>query len=154
MIRFNAIQICPWCKNLPNAAALAAASILASSSTIMTLLPPNSSATSFKPLPASAPIRRPTSVEPVKEIMSGIGCITNASPISEPRPTMTLTTPGGKPASSNSSPTNNPDIIGVSDAAFTTTVFPVATAGATERIVKRNGKFQGPITPITPFAVR
>ena len=55
------------------------------------------------PLPAVA-VRmvRPTSVEPVKAILSTPGCLTSAAPVA-PSPVTMLTTPGGSPASATSS---------------------------------------------------
>ncbi|KAG1081103.1 hypothetical protein G6F40_015627 [Rhizopus arrhizus] len=76
-----------------------------SSSTITGDLPPNSSDTRFMSSIAARPISLPTSVEPVNAILSMPGCATSAAPAVSPRPVITLTTPGGKPASSASSAT-------------------------------------------------
>jgi hypothetical protein len=90
-------------------------------------LPPSSSE-SFLPVPAVAlRIMRPTSVEPVKAILSTCGCSTSAAP-ARPSPVTTLTTPAGTPASRQSSPSRSADS-GVCSAGFRTTVLPHASAG-------------------------
>jgi hypothetical protein len=43
--------------------------------------------------------RRPTTVEPVNEILSMSMCVESAAPTVSPSPFTMLTTPGGKPAS-------------------------------------------------------
>ena len=97
-------------------------------------------------------MRRPTSVEPVKEIRDGTGCETKASPISEPRPAITFTSPLGNPALSKHSAMRNADA-GVSEAGLRTTALPVATAGTTERIASTSGTFHGAMAPTTPLGV-
>jgi hypothetical protein len=72
----------------------------------------------------------------------GTGCKTNASPISDPAPTITLKTPGGRPASSKIFPKSEPPVIGVSLAGFNTTALPTASAGPTERALNSNGHFK------------
>ena len=70
----------------------------ASSNTTNGDLPPSSS-DSFLPVPAVAlRIARPTSVEPVKAILSTPACATSAAPVA-PSPVTMLTTPGGSPVS-------------------------------------------------------
>ena len=72
----------------------------ASSSTMLGLLPP-SSRVSFLMLPAAILCTcRPTSVEPVNEILSISGLSQISAPTVAPPPTTTLSTPGGSPASS------------------------------------------------------
>ena len=100
---------------------------------------------------AARPISLPTSVEPVKAILSTPGCATSAAPAVSPRPVTTLTTPGGKPASSTSSPSRNA-VSGVSSAGLSTTVQPAASAGAIFQIAISSGKFQGMMAPTTPTA--
>ena len=111
-------------------------------------LPPSSSVTRFSARPALAPISRPTAVEPVNEILSTPGWSTSAAPVS-PSPVTTLRTPGGKPASSASSPSRSA-VSGVCSAGFSTTVQPAASAGATFHDAIISGKFHGMIWPQTP----
>ncbi len=77
---------------------------------------------------ASAAMCLPVPVSPVKATRRTSGCVTSASPMTEPRPVTTFSTPGGSPASWKSSATFNVES-GVVDAGFTTTVFPAASAG-------------------------
>ncbi len=62
---------------------------------------------------------------------------------------MMLTTPGGSPASATTS-ANNSALNRVYEAGFSTTVFPIAMAGAIFHASIINGKFHGMICPITP----
>jgi hypothetical protein len=96
---------------------------------------------------------RPTSVEPVKLILSTIGCVTSASPATEPLPGTTLSTPGGRPASSPSSAMRTA-VSGVSIAGLITMVFPAASAGAPFQATMIIGKFHGRIAPTTPSGSR
>ena len=80
------------------------------------------------PKPATWPMRWPTPVLPVKLTMSTCGEATSASAASEPSPTTTLTTPGGKPASSKISPRRTM-ASGSCGAGLMTTVLPMASAG-------------------------
>ena len=67
-------------------------------------LPPHSSATCFMfDWPAYCRISLPTSVEPVNVIFATSACSASALPATSPRPFTTLKTPGGPPASTNSS---------------------------------------------------
>ena len=63
-----------------------------------------------------------------------------------------LTTPGGNPTSAQSSP-NNKAVSGVYSAGLSTTVFPMAMAGAIFHASIRSGKFHGMICPTTPTGV-
>ena len=74
--------------------ALDALSRSASSNTMNGDFPPNSRDSRLW-LVVAARIARPTSVEPVKAILSRSGCLTSASPV-EPSPVTMLTTPGGQ----------------------------------------------------------
>src|SRR5262249_11773950 len=93
---------------------------------------------------------RPTSVEPVKAILSTSECCTRASPVL-PSPVTILTTPGGKPTSLQISAKASA-VIGVNSAGFSTTVLPAASAGAIFQASINSGKFQGMICPTTPQA--
>ena len=107
----------------------AAASRSATSpSTTCGLLPPSSR---LMPLTSVSPMSRrsdlPTVVEPVNAILSTPGWRASARPMTEPGPGTTLSTPGGMPASSASSPRRIADR-GDWDAGFRTTVLPAASA--------------------------
>ncbi len=111
-------------------------------------LPPSSS-DSFFPVPAVATrMIRPTSVEPVKAILSTSGCSTSAAPV-RPSPVTTLSTPGGSPAARTTSAKRSA-VSEVNSAGLSTTVFPIASAGATFHASISRGKFQGMICPTTP----
>ena len=64
----------------------------------------------------------------MKPIFATSGCSTRRVPTIDPLPTTTLITPSGIPASSASSASRSAES-GVSSAGFSTTVFPVASAG-------------------------
>jgi hypothetical protein len=120
----------------------------ASSKTMKGDLPPSSRLTRF-PVPAVAErMMRPTSVEPVNAILSTSGWATRAAPV-RPSPVTTFKTPAGSPASRESSAKRSA-VRGVNSAGFRTTVFPVASAGATFHASISMGKFQGMIWPTTP----
>lgn len=106
------------------------------------------------PVTAFAATCLPTAVEPVKEIRRGTGWVTKASPISEPEPTTTDSTPAGSPASSKTRAIRVPPVTAVSDAGLRTTALPSASAGATERWDRCSGKFHGEMTPTTPTGLR
>jgi hypothetical protein len=91
-------------------------------------------------------------VDPVKAILSTSGWPTSAAPV-RPSPVMMLTTPGGSPASSHSS-ANRIAVSEVNSAGLSTTVFPVAIAGAIFHASMSSGKFQGMIWPTTPMGTR
>ena len=111
-------------------------------------LPPSSSE-SFLPVPAVAfRIARPTSVEPVKAILSTPACATSAAPVA-PSPVTILTTPGGSPVSTQIAAKASA-VSGVNSAGFNTTVLPAASAGAIFHANIRSGKFHGMICPHTP----
>ena len=61
----------------------------------------------------------------------------------------TLTTPGGKPASSASSPIRSA-VSGVCSAGLSSTVQPAASAGPSFHAAISMGKFHGMICPHTP----
>ena len=120
----------------------------ASSKMMFAALPPSSSV-SFVPVPASSRwIALPTSVEPVKAILSTSSCLTSAAP-ARPSPVTMLTTPGGSSAWRQTSAKKSA-VSGVVSAGFSTTVFPAASAGAIFHASISSGKFQGMIWPATP----
>ncbi len=77
------------------------------------------------------------------------GCFTNASPITEPRPTSTLNKPLGKPASSKIF-ANSSAIKEVTSAGFKMTALPPANAGANFCTSLAIGEFHGVIAATTP----
>ena len=100
-------------------------------------------------LPAAARmIFWPTSVEPVKAILSTPGCAASAAPAS-PKPVTTLNTPGGMPASRHSSASRSGDS-GACSAGLSTSVQPEASTGHSFQIASPIGPFQGLIAPTTP----
>src|SRR5919109_2952843 len=121
----------------------------AASVTIDGDLPPSSSVTFFTVPLASCMIRRPTSVDPVKAILSTRGEITSSSPAAAPGPDSTLTTPSGMPASRQIRPTISDDR-GVYQAGLRITAFPAAVAGAIFHAAIWSGKLHGVIAAHTP----
>jgi hypothetical protein len=77
-----------------------------------------------------------------------IGMLTSAAPVA-PSPVTMLSTPGGRPASRQSS-AKAMALSGVYSAGFSTTVLPAASAGATFQASISSGKFHGMIWPQTP----
>ncbi|CAB4585256.1 unannotated protein [freshwater metagenome] len=90
----------------------------------------------------------PTSVEPVKAILWIPGWLTMDAPV-VPSPVTIFTTPSGSSACWQTS-ANKSAVSDVVSAGFSTTVFPVASAGATFHANIKSGKFQGMICPATP----
>ena len=98
-------------------------------------------------------IRRPTTVEPVKETLSTSGCEASSSPTVAPPPVMTFTTPLGRSVSSSSSARRSA-VSGVLDAGLSTQELPIASAGASFQTAMTSGKFQGMIPAQTPIGSR
>ena len=126
---------------------------LASCSTIFGDLPPHSNVTFFRVPEALAMMSLPTSVDPVKAILSTSGLVVSTSPILPPGPEMMLTTPGGNPHSSTIRASSIADN-GVSDAGFSTMVLPVPSAGPSFQTAIISGKFHGMIDAHTPIGSR
>ena len=146
--REPAQQTCPWLNQMASTTPSIAPSMSASSNTMNGDLPPSSSVSAL-PVPAvCARISRPTSVEPVKAILSTPACSTSSAPVL-PSPVTTLSTPAGSPACAASS-ANSSAVSEVNSAGFSTTVLPSASAGATFQASISSGKFQGMICPTTP----
>ena len=147
-MREPAQQTWPWLNQMASTTPSTTLSRSASSNTMNGDFPPSSS-DSFFPVPAVATrMSRPTSVDPVKAILSTPGCATSAAPV-RPSPVMMLTTPAGSPASTHSS-ANSSAVSEVNSAGLSTTVFPIAMAGAIFQASMSIGKFQGMICPATP----
>src|SRR5262249_31726913 len=122
----------------------------ASRSTIMGDLPPSSS-DSFLRFPlAAATICFPIAVDPVKLSLSTPGWEARAAPAVEPIPGITLTTPGGTPASTagrhNASGAN-----GASSDGLRMQVQPAARAGANFIALPIIGAFHDVISAATPI---
>ena len=66
-----------------------------------------------------------------------------------PSPVMMFTTPGGSPMAWQQS-ANSSAVSEVNSAGLSTTVFPIASAGAIFQASISSGKFQGMICPTTP----
>src|SRR5438876_10669665 len=66
--------------------------------------PPSSRVTRLSESAALFTMTFPTAALPVKAILSTLGCATMEAPAVSPKPFTMLTTPGGKPASSNQTP--------------------------------------------------
>ncbi len=91
----------------------------------------------------------PTSVEPVKAILSMSGWRTSAAPVA-PAPVMMFTTPSGSSASWQISASSSA-VSGVVSAGLRTAVLPQASAGASFQAAISSGKFHGTIWPTTPI---
>ena len=115
--------------------------------------PPSSSVTRFDPFAARAPTRSPVGVEPVNATLRTNGCVTSASPATEPAPGTTLKTPGGSPASVRISASRRV-VNGVVSAGLATTVFPHSSAGPSLLHSSVVGKFHGTIAATTPSGRR
>ena len=151
-IREPAQHTWPWLNQIASTTPSTTLSRSASGKTMNGDFPPSSSE-SFLPLPAvAARMSRPTSVDPVNAILSTSGWATSASP-ARPSPVMMLTTPAGSPISSQSSAKRSA-VSEVNSAGLSTTVFPMAIAGAIFHASISSGKFHGMIWPITPTGTR
>src|SRR5882762_961091 len=135
---------------MPSHAAAATATGSASGSTMCGDYPPSSSETFFMLPSAAVVISRPTSVDPVKATLSTPGWEAMAAPTTLPGPVTTLSTPGGKPACATSSASRSVDSE-VSSAGLSTTVLPIASAGASFQEAIDIGKFHGTMAPTTPI---
>ena len=78
---------------------------------------------------------------------------TSAAPVTAPRPLTRLTTPGGRPASWNSSTIRSIDS-GVYSDGFSTQVSPNAMQVAPRIDARASGAFHGAISAATPFGSR
>ena len=148
--RDPAQHTCPWLNQMPSTRPSTALSRSASSKMMNGDFPPSSREIFLWLFAVAVRIARPTSVEPVKAILSTSACFTNASPV-EPSPVTMFTTPAGNSISWQIS-ANASAVSGVNSAGFKTTVFPVASAGAIFQASISRGKFQGMICPTTPQA--
>ena len=104
-------------------------------------------------LAASTPMRRAVSGEPVKEIRRARGSAVSAAPTSSPSPCTTFSTPGGIPASSQSSPSREQES-GDHSAGLRTTGQPAASAGEIFQVESMNGAFHGVMITAGPAGIR
>ncbi len=102
----------------------------ASSSTTCADFPPSSRLSRLRVGADFSMIRRPVAVEPVNEIMSTRRSSDSSSPTSGSDEVTTLSTPGGRSVFSATMRAMRVAFHGVSGAGFSTTVHPVASAGA------------------------
>ena len=127
-----------------------AASMSASSNTMNGALPPSSIAGLTMLSAASRSSLRPTSVEPVNDTTRTRGsCSMALTTLPDEREGMTLTTPGGTPASSSAGISASM-VSGVSEAGFKTTGQPAASAGPILRVAIAAGKFHGVTSTAMP----
>ena len=117
----------------------------ASGKTMTGALPPASSETRLNVRAPSSISRRPTSLLPVKLILSTRGSVASASPTTPPSPTTPLATPCGSAGIRSSSPKIAIDDAGASLAGFRTNVQPVAIAAPILRSGRSTGSFHGVI---------
>src|SRR3954468_18981160 len=148
MTRVGAVQIWPEWNDQVEPMPATTDAMSASSKTMPAPLPPSSSSSRFMPRPAVSAMRCPTGVLPVNDTMS-MSDSTSAWPASAPDPVTTLNTPGGKPASSTAS-ANASTASGSCGAGLTTTVLPIASAGATLPAMLVSGKLYGVMQATTP----
>ena len=102
---------------------------------------------------ACRPITRAVSGDPVKVIRFTRGSPTSGGPTCSPMPCTRLNTPGGKPASTVRSASNEHDS-GDHSAGLRITVLPAANAGATFHVDSMKGAFQGVMTTAGPAGIR
>ena len=143
------MQIWPELAKTAIAATGTAFSRSASRQTITGDFPPSSSETRLRFPVAARAMAWPVAVEPVKTILSTPGCAASAAPASAPVPVTTFSTPSGRPASCISLAIIS-TVSEASSEGLSTTVQPVAMAGATFHTDPAIGAFHGMIAPTTP----
>ena len=143
------MQVCPVAAKMPDTTPLTALSRSASGNTSCADLPPSSSVVRLKVWAALRNTWRPEFSPPVKAILSTPLWLVSGSPTSAPNPVTTLSTPGGKPASSTSRISSIVDAEVNSDGLITM-VQPAAKAGASFQVASSSGEFHGVIAATTP----
>ena len=151
--RDPATQLCPVAPKIPAMDPFTALSMSASSNTMNGDLPPSSSETSAKFSRELVSTARAAPGPPVKEMRATKGCEVSTRPHGSPKPETMLTTPGGKPAASISSPNSSIAAEACSDA-LSTTVLPAAKAGPSLTATKNSCEFHGTIAATTPKGSR
>src|SRR6059036_1708148 len=147
--REPAMQVCPLAAKMPAIAPNTACSRSASANTMLGDLPPSSIDVCLKCRAAFSLINLPVTSEPVNVIFRTSGCSTSGEPTSAPKPVTTLNTPGGRPASSNSSASASVDA-DVNSEGLMTIVQPAASAGAIFQVASSSGEFHGVMATTTP----
>ena len=143
--RLADVQASPMLRILATMAPATAASTSASSNTRNGALPPSSMDSRRSVSEAWAISLRPTSVEPVKDILRRRwSAISGAAVSPEDEAVIRFSTPPGSPASSRILTSASIDS-GVCWAGLTTIVQPAAMAGPSLRVPIASGKFQGVI---------
>ena len=89
----------------------------------------------------------------MNETLSTSGCEASSSPTVAPPPVIMFTTPLGRSVSSSSSARRSA-VSGVFDAGLSTTLLPIASAGASFHTAITSGKFHGMIPAQTPIGSR
>ena len=112
-------------------------------------MPPSSSETGARWVAAEAMIALPVTEEPVKVTRSTRSSAVSEEPAGAPCPLSTLSTPGGKPASTARRPRSVTEA-GVSSLGLMMQVLPHAIAGAIFQVAIISGKFHGEIAATTP----
>ncbi len=148
--RLVAVHFCPAYPAMAAAMCAAANPRSASGSTNAAFRPPSSACTGTPRPVAARTTARPTPVEPVKETTSAVS--TSAAPSSAP-PGSTVNTSSGSPAARASSASRSAHAV-ASGAGLRTAVLPTARAGAAFQLGIASGKFQGAISPATPYGRR
>ena len=142
-MRSELMQIWPECRKAPSAHCVAAVCKLASSRTMALALPPSSSRTGLRFLPAVDAIMRPTAVEPVKLIFliagSSIRAVVTCA-ASSGRWKRTLSAPAGRPASLKALPIAH-HVRGQNSLPFRMQVLPAARGYRIDRIPSTYGAF-------------
>src|SRR5581483_1221531 len=95
----------------------------------------------------------PVTVSPVNEMSFTSGCSASLVPTTGPGPAITFSTPSGRPASAQISPSSR-GVIGATEAGLITHVLPAARQGPAFQVVNMKGKFQGVISAATPTGRR
>jgi hypothetical protein len=124
----------------------------ASGQTIIDALPPSSMSAGVSARPAALMIDRAVTVPPVKVIFATRGSATSAAPASGPKPVTTLSVPGGSRSSTIAA--NSRTLADAYSDGLTTSVLPVASAGAILLASVMIGEFQGISAAMTPSGSR
>src|SRR4029079_4464067 len=147
-------QIWPWLAKAERTSVARFASLASqSANTSVGFLPPISSDSFLNFGATLAAIAARVRVLPVNEIALISACSISAWPARGPVPWTILSTPAGRPASTQTSP-NIDAVNGVTSDGLATTVFPAASAGAIFQVNRYSGRFHGEMQPTTPSGWR
>ena len=153
MMRLPARHCSPLPARKPISVPSKARSKSALSRMILADFPPSSRPTFLRLIAASAMMRFPVAVPPIKPTTSMPGCFTNCEPAPAPGPVMTCTTPSGRPASWRIS-TKRMIASGAYSLGLTITELPSAIAAAIFIEPSTSGAFHGAISRLTPTGSR